>query len=351
MIVALASRTASPGVTTLAALVAANWDDPDAVRLIVEADPAGGALAARWSAVHGVTWDPGLLDLSTRRSDLAQPGAVAAVSQPLADDLWLTAAPPAPDQVRAALTRMGDAGAAALAATPGLAAIVDCGRLTSRSPALPLAQRAVVTVMLCRPHLEEIYGLASAVDELRDAGCQPVLVCVGDRPYEPAEVGRALRLPLLGVVPDDPRAARELRLKGLTAGRAYRRSQLARSVQELTSILRARVSELLHPLEVSLPRPAPAAGPAPTPDGGPMGGAAPPQPPDPARTGDVPPHPAAVTGSRALRPHPGGQPSHPGERSSRPGEQPSHEADGAGPRRATVAAAQRWLPPSGGGRD
>jgi hypothetical protein len=254
VIVALASRTASPGVTTLATLIAANWDDPEATRLVVEADPAGGSLAARWSAVHGVTWDPGLLDISTIRSDLADPRTVAAVSQPLADNLWLVAAPPAPEQVRAALTRLGDPGAAAMARAQGLCAIVDCGRLTSRSPALPIAQRAVLTLLVCRPRLDEIYTMAPAVEELRDAGCNPMLGCIGDRPYQPTDVSRALRIELLGVVPDDRRAAEEIRVNGLAFGRAYRRSQLASSVRELTSVLQARTSELLHSPDLSSSR-------------------------------------------------------------------------------------------------
>ncbi|MCP4228448.1 MAG: ParA family protein, partial [Actinomycetia bacterium] len=70
MIVAVASRKASPGVTTLTTLLAAYWHEPGASRLVVEADPSGGTLAARLSTAHPFRWAPDFLSLATTRGRL-----------------------------------------------------------------------------------------------------------------------------------------------------------------------------------------------------------------------------------------------------------------------------------------
>ncbi len=239
MIIAVASRKASPGVTTLATLIAARWPGPEAVRLVLEADPSGGTLAARWSTAHGLTWEPGLLALSTSRRP-ATPATVVDVAQPVAEGLWVAAAPPGPDQVGAALTRLGEAGAEMLAAAPGLVTVADCGRLSVDSPALALARRAELTVLVCRPRLEEVHALVPAVAELVDAGCRLGLVTVGDEPYGPAEVAANLGLDLLGVVPVDGRAADLYLRQGLTAGRAFRRSALAAAAADVVAAIAVR---------------------------------------------------------------------------------------------------------------
>ena len=239
MIIAVASRKASPGVTTLTALLAAYWYEPGATRLIIEADPSGGTLAARWSAAHGLTWDPGLLTLSSTRSRL-ETALLPTVSQQIGDGLWAAPAPPAPEQVAVSLARMGDAGAAALAAAAGLRVFVDCGRLWRSSPALALAQRAALTVLVCRPRLDEIHALVPAVTELAEVGCTLGLVCLGDGPYRPVEVAQTIGVELLGVLPVDHRAAAALDQDGFGAGRALRRSPLAQGAEELAGLVLAR---------------------------------------------------------------------------------------------------------------
>ena len=244
MIIAVASRKASPGVTSLTAWLAQFWSEPGVTRLIVEADPSGGSLAARWSSAHGLTWDPGLLTLSTSRSTLAA-DTLEALTQRLTDGVLAAAAPPAPDQVIGALIRWGDRGAAELAAAEGVRAFVDCGRLTAASPALTLARRAALTVLLCRPRLDEVNALVPAVAELTAAGCSLGLVCLGSEPYLPAEIANAAGLPLLGVLPFDARAAAVFDRDGLEAGRSFRRSALAQTAAELTEYIRSRSAEIL----------------------------------------------------------------------------------------------------------
>ena len=244
MIIAVASRKASPGVTSLTAWLADLWSEPGVTRLIVEADPSGGSLAARWSSAHGLTWDPGLLTLSTSRAALSA-DTLGSLTQRLADGVLVAAAPPAPEQVIGALSRWGDRGAAELAAADGVRAFVDCGRLTAASPALTLARRAALTVLVCRPRLDEVNALVPAVAELTAAGCTLGLVCVGSEPYLPAEIANAAGLPLLGVLPVDARAAAVFDRDGLDSGRSFRRSALAQTAAELTEYVRSRAVELL----------------------------------------------------------------------------------------------------------
>lgn len=240
MIISIASRKGSPGVTSLTSLLAWCWPDQDQRRLILEADPSGGSLAARWNTSLGVTLDPGLIDLSASQTRLDE-DSLGMVSQPLSDQLRIVAAPPAPHQTSAALSGLGDRGAARLSAMADLVVFADVGRLNAASPALPLARRSAVTLLMCRPTLDEVQVLAPAVSELANAGCALGLVCVGSSPYDPAEVAERLALPLFGTIADDASAAASLNSDGFSA-RSLRRSRLARSGADVASTVHARTA-------------------------------------------------------------------------------------------------------------
>ncbi len=239
MIVAFGSRKASPGVTTFTALVAAFWDEPGTTRLIMEADPSGGTLAARWQSAHSLTWNPGLLALSAHRGTL-NADTIPSLAQPLADGLFLAAAPPSPHQIGAALKGLGDQGATDLAGAAGLRVFADCGRLNAGSSALPVVRRAALNVLVCRPLLEEVHTLLPAVDELRDAGCVVGLVCVGDGPYSAGEIADHVGIELLGAIPNDPKGAGAFARAGLAAGRSFDRSILGRTMGEVAAAIQSR---------------------------------------------------------------------------------------------------------------
>ncbi len=343
MLVAVASRKGSPGVTTLAALIGAYWHQPGTTRLLVEADPSGGSLAARWSAAHDLTWDPGLLSLSTSRQTISL-DLLPTVAQRLADDLWVAAAPPGPDQVEAGLLRLGDAGAAGLAAAPGLVAVADCGRLRPTMASMVLARRAALTVLVCRPRLDEVHALVPAVAELRAAGCTLGLVCVGDRPYTPDDVAASLGVDLLGTLPEDDRAADALDIDGLAAGRPLRRSRLVAETTDIVSRIQARCAERVGPTApteaAASPPPAPTFAP---PQGvadataEPAAGEDPRTPaPDPARAGPAPAHraeapPAVASSAEPPSPEP---PSLEPSSAEPPSAEPSTAGPGAGPGRS-----------------
>lgn len=257
MIIAVANRKASPGTTTVTALLATYWREPEKTRIIIEADPSGGTLAARWSDVHGVSWNPGLVDLATTRAE-HDAGSLSAISQELAPGVLLLAAPPAPDQVINALATMGDKGAAALAGAAGARCFVDCGRLDGRSAALVLAKRAAVTLLVCRPVLEELHSVLAGVVELRAVGCNVGLVLVGEGPWPAEEIAATADVEVFGQLPWDERAARRFTCDGLTAGRAFQRSPLSRSVAELTSELQLVCASARVPVPRSPDGPSPA---------------------------------------------------------------------------------------------
>lgn len=269
MIFAFGSRKASPGVTTLASVLPAVWPSVERTRLIVEADPAGGALAARWSAAHNLSWDPGLLALSTTRRAV-EPAMLDSVAQPLADGLWVAAAPSSPAQITAALTRMGEAGVTALATAPEVMSFVDCGRLTADSPALPLAQAADCTILVCRPRLDEVYALMPAVTELTEADCTLRLVVVDDGPYPAHEVAESLGVELLGTVPHDRRGVAAIDARGVGGKVSRRRSEYVQAVLALAHRLRhtfdpdAVEIDSDPALAPATPRQAPGRGPATT---------------------------------------------------------------------------------------
>jgi hypothetical protein len=247
MMISITSRRASPGATTLACLLAAWWDEDGATRLLLEADESGGILAPRLKDPHGLTWQPGLIELATLpEPDLA---GVLANSQPLNDLVQAVAAPPGSAQVINALNALGDEGASKLSAIDDLRAFVDCGRLTRSGGALHLARRSVVTIIVCRPELEEIHSMLAGVVELRDAGCHLGLVVSGDGPWPPTEIAERAQVPLLGVLPDDPKAARLLARDGLIRSRRLNRTALARAMDELVASLQSYCEARQRPVD------------------------------------------------------------------------------------------------------
>ena len=219
--------------------------------MLVEADDSGGIAAARWRPAHGLTWQPGLIELAT----LTDPdlGGVLATGQPIADGLRVVAAPPSPGQVINALNALGDDGAARLASLRSLRAFVDCGRLTGRSAAIHLARRSVVTVLVCRPVLEEIYGMLAGVVELRDAGCHVGLVVIGDGAWSATEIAEQAQVPLLGVLPADPKGARVTASEGLVRSRRLERTALGRAMDEFTTTLQSYCSVRQRPVDQHAP--------------------------------------------------------------------------------------------------
>jgi hypothetical protein len=134
----------SAGVTTTAASLAMLWPAGRA-RLLVEADPAGGTVAA----AAGLAAGPGLVSLAAAGRHGAGPELVFEHCQELADGTPVLCAPPGPELARSALAMAS--GLLARLGELGADAFVDCGRLDRTSGGPDLFKSAELSVLVARP--------------------------------------------------------------------------------------------------------------------------------------------------------------------------------------------------------
>ena len=227
-LVCVASSRGAPGATTLAALLAWAWPD-ETPRYLLEAAPAGGVLAARWHEAAGLTWEPGILELSANRQRLSEE-VLAAHSQPLTDLVSVAPARPVGPQVEAALANLGARGAEALSGPDCGIVIADLGRLVTATSTLPLARAATATCLVFRPQLEQVQAVLNTVSHLQSEGVEVVLVSVGGRPHSPVDVAERAGVNFVAQIPDDPRSARSFAQQGF-AWRGLKRSPLGRAAR------------------------------------------------------------------------------------------------------------------------
>lgn len=292
-VVAVVGGKGAPGATASVLALACGWPRPV---LVVDADPAGGDVAAGWLGGR-VGLDRGLLSFAaaTRHAQAPTPADLAP---------HVVAVPEAPGvMVVTGLTHAGQAGGlddrlwarlltaasspwpAAGPLEPGGGAepvrvdvLADCGRISAETPWSLLAAAAVV-LLATRPTLRGVHHARHALSVVEaavgDRGRVGLLVC-GPGAYDPAEVGRAVGLPVRVVLPADGRSADALTdgAAGGTGsrgavGRGWSRTLLARAARRAAQQLASAL--------------APSAGgqgqlPAPTDDGLPAGWTASQQP-------------------------------------------------------------------------
>lgn len=227
MLVGLCSVKGSPGVTTTALALAARWPAGDPV--LIEADPSGGDLAARFR----LSASPGLVSLAAASRRDPHRGLVHEHCQMLPGGLPVVVGPVAADQARAALGVLAARGAQAVrsaAQGPATAVLVDAGRLDASSPALPVVRGADALLVLARPRAEELSHVATLLGAVPTWTRMPGLVLVGSG-YGKAEVERELQVPVMATLPDDPRGADVL--CGRSSGRGPDRSVLGRAAERL----------------------------------------------------------------------------------------------------------------------
>jgi len=227
-VIALCGTKGSPGVTTLAlAMCASGGRSP----LVVEADAAGGDIAARCS----MALDPGLLTLAASGRRGLDRSIVEHHAQLLPCGALVLLAPTSPDQAASALTGVAGPLARTLASDPS-PVIVDTGRWDPRSPALDLVASASIAILVLRPTIEAVEHARWQLAGLAEIVPRVITATIGERPYPPAEVRSALAVDELYVIADDVRAASALGA-GARPDRWLRRSQLLRSTRVLTEHL------------------------------------------------------------------------------------------------------------------
>jgi len=206
MLVAVCSLKGSPGVTTLATALAARWPAQENP-ILVEADPAGGDIMARFRLPES----PGLVTLAAaaRGRTSNDPTLLAQHAQTLPPGLRVVLGPVGAEQSRAALSVLASGGASVLrraASQPGTTVIVDCGRVDPDSPAFPIIRDADAMLLLARPHDDELAHVALKLPAAQRWSRQPCLVLVGDG-YPTVEVSQVLQIPVMGRVPRDDKGA------------------------------------------------------------------------------------------------------------------------------------------------
>ena len=130
-IVPVAGVKGSPGITTAALVCAAVWPERRGAPLVIECDPGGGDVAARF----GLEVIPGVVSLAAeleRGGDVDAARAVELIgphAQGLPGGLGVVVAPTSPEEMRLPLERLAED--LPLLAQGALDLIVDCGRLES----------------------------------------------------------------------------------------------------------------------------------------------------------------------------------------------------------------------------
>ena len=218
----------SCGVTTMALALAATWPKERRI-LLVEADPAGGTLAA----ASGWPPEPSLVSLAAAARHALDPDLVWEHCQELAGGAAVLAGPPSADQARRALGML--AGLSSHLGMLDADVLVDCGRLDPGAPGAGAFEGADRAVLAARPRLADLHALATWRTNPFDSG-RVALVLVGDGPYPDAEIAEALGVEVLARLPWDPDAAGAL-VSVPASAREVRLSPLVRAARSLTDRL------------------------------------------------------------------------------------------------------------------
>ena len=231
----------SCGASTLALGLVATWPEGRPV-LLVEADPAGGTLAA----TAGWPGEPSLVSLAAAARHGGDPGIVHAHCHLLPGGAQALVAPASAEQARAALGvlgtifgHLGDLDADV---------VVDCGRLDPGSPAMALVEHAGRLLLVTRPRLSDLHAVAAWLASHGALSGHVSLAAVGDGPYPDAEITGALGTEVAGRLPWDPDAAAALAHMPASASQ-LRAAPLVRATRTLAE----RLANELAPVPAVVP--------------------------------------------------------------------------------------------------
>lgn len=237
MIVGLVSAKGGPGTTTATLALASRWPRPV---FVLEADPFGGDIRAglgegEWPAAAGLA--DLVVDLRTVSLEQAldrrihQPGPHAPAVLAGFGCVGQAASVP--------WTRLADD----MARLPGLDVVADCGRMALADGVLPLLRACDVLVLVSGSSLRAVRAAARITPLLQtelgvrvDDPQVSLLVIGADRPYPAEEIAVGCRLPLLGVLPHDTRAA-AVWSDGARPWRGFARSSLQRQAEVVARTL------------------------------------------------------------------------------------------------------------------
>lgn len=216
-VIGLVSPKHAPGTTTASVALALAAGDG---ALVIEADPAGGDVAAR----AGLPLETGLLTMAAAGRHGGS--ALSLRPQRLPSGVDAVVAPTSPDQAAAALGAIADRLVAAVRGRN--VACMDCGRWSPVTAIAMVLAACDVIVVVTDPTVAGIEHVRCRFEAISAIGPPVTVLLVGDRPYGAGEVEHALGVPVAGTLAIDGRGA-----ASVYAGppRLARKSQLCRSAR------------------------------------------------------------------------------------------------------------------------
>lgn len=241
MLIAVAGAKGAVGVTTVAYALARQLTGGGDPSLFVEADPDGGAVAARL----GLSEEPGLASMAAGIHHEAACADSGRHVQQGRGGPPMVLLPSAPGYATAVLRTLSEwlsgLGGPAQQEGHGVAAlhhvVADVGRLRGESAALPLLLGAERLVVVVRPTLEGADAVAVRLAELGELRNRVGLVTMGDGPYGGDELARLLSVRHLGRLPHERSAIGSA--WAARGGRSSRPGPFLRAMAPIAEVLRA----------------------------------------------------------------------------------------------------------------
>jgi hypothetical protein len=264
-VVALASVTGAPGVTTTVVALALAWPRPC---LVVEADVTGGS-AILAGYLHGsVPHDRGLVDLAMaqRRGSLAEGLHRASLPLGLSPHARLVPGLTTPAQV-ATMASLWEPLAVVLQGLErtGTDVLVDAGRLGAAGEPGPLLREADQVLVVTGTRLPGIPALPGRLrllrEELERIGTGEdtlgLLVVGENRPYSARELAKFTGVPSVATMAWDPPTAAAFstgsppprRLRGVLPPAPLDRTSLGRSTRDAVATIQTRIQLRRHRLD------------------------------------------------------------------------------------------------------
>jgi hypothetical protein len=241
-VVALASASGSPGVTTTALGMALLWPRPV---LLVEADPTGGSgLLAGY--FRGTTeYVAGMIELALTSTSVGD--ALADAARPIEGTQVSYVAGTRSHTQAGALRDLWPPLSEALAdlESTGQDVIVDAGRLGlagSPEPLLDAADLALLVSCTTLPALSALRSWAQSMQRPALDWHQAGVLLVGEgQPYSAREVSTVVNLPVVASLADDPDSAAVF-FRGATPPRKFDTGALTRSLHAAIAAIHSTIA-------------------------------------------------------------------------------------------------------------
>lgn len=233
--IVVCSGKGSPGATFVAANLAAALARAKEEALLLDLDPAGGDLCC----YLGLDPRRGLYPLLRMEGSISGTTRLLTEAEERSGFRVVSGFPEPSDLASPGVL----AEALAAASASGRIVIADIGRVSETNA--PIAAKCDLVLLVVRADLVSVLGAERALRQLEAGGTrrERITVVVSGherrRPADLAEVGEALRLPVLGAVPLDRRGAR----KALLAQSPAATRRLRRAFDALSAAARQTLAE------------------------------------------------------------------------------------------------------------